>query len=426
MDYIDSYYARTLRERADYPSLSGDLDVETLVIGGGLAGTATALDLAERGRKVALIEGNRIGWGASGRNGGFASEGFPQGYMKLVKRVGPERAREIHKVARLGLALVRERIETYAIDCGPNQQGALRCNIAGRGDDLPAFRDFMARTFDTELDYWPKERVQDALSTERYADALFMPNTIAVHPLNLNLGLARACAERGGQVFERTPALSIESRGERPAVRTATGRITADQIVITCGGYIEGLHGPLSRATIPIATFVMATEPLGDRLRQAIRVPYAIFDNQIGVNYYRPLADGRVLWGGRVRAWEPPADRIAALLKRDMVDFYPALADARVEVAWGGAMPMTRHKLPVIGQTAPNIWYATGFGGLGVTLTSAFGRLIARAIDEGDETWRLFEAFGLPFAGGKLGRIPAQLVYWSHQLRARFGPAAAH
>jgi gamma-glutamylputrescine oxidase len=346
--------------------------------------------------------------------------------VTLVERIGRERDREIHGIARMGLTLVRDRIDAYGIACGPVRQGALRCNIAGRGDDLLAFRDFMARTFDTVLEYWPRARVEDALSTKRYTDALFVPSTIAVHPLNLTLGLARACTERDGRVFQRTPALSIETRGERPTVRTPEGRITADQVVITCGGYVAGLHGPLSRATIPIATFVMATEPLGDQLARAIRVPYAIFDNQVATNYYRPTGDGRVLWGGRVLAWEPPVERIAQQLRRDMVSFYPALADARIEVAWGGAMPMTRHRLPVIGQTAPNVWYATGFGGLGVTLTSAFGRLIARAIDEGDETWRLFEAFGLPFAGGKLGRIPAQLVYWSHHLRARLGPAGAH
>ncbi|HZX83014.1 MAG TPA: FAD-binding oxidoreductase [Reyranella sp.] len=144
MDYVDNYYSRTVQERAEYPALTGDLHVETLVIGGGLAGCATALDLAERGRSVALIEANRIGWGASGRNGGFASEGFPIGYRDLTDRFGLAKARKIHAVARMGLALVRERIEAYAIDCGPNQAGALRCNIAGRGDDLAELRTFEA------------------------------------------------------------------------------------------------------------------------------------------------------------------------------------------------------------------------------------------------------------------------------------------
>ncbi len=417
MDYVDSYYARTLSEPSQYPSLDGDLEVETLVIGGGLAGCATALDLAERGRSVALIEANRIGWGASGRNGGFASEGFPKGYSVLVERVGRERARQIQKVAQLGLRLVRQRIADYAIACGPNREGALRCNIGGHADNLPQIRDFMAETFGVQFDYWPRERVREALSTDRYTDALFVSTTMAVHPLNLNLGLARACVERGGLVFQDTRARGIAARADRQEVRTARGRIRAEHIVITCGGYIDGLEGSLSRATIPIATFVIATEPLGAHLRDVIRVPYAIFDNQTATNYYRPLADTRVLWGGRVLAWEPSPPKIAALLKRDMVQFYPALKGVTVEVAWGGLMPMTRHRIPVIGQVAPNVWYATGFGGLGVTLTSAFGRLIAEAITEGDDRWRLF-ADGLPFAGGKLGRIPAQVVYWSHQFRA--------
>ena len=424
--YVDSYYARTLKEKRTYPALDGELDVETVVIGGGLAGCATALDLAERGHKVALIEGRRIGWGASGRNGGFASEAFPGGYMALAEHVGLERARAFQGIAREGLKLVRKRIADYAIDCGPLQEGALRCNIAGLGDDLVRIRDVMARDFGLDYDHWPKNRVRDALSTERYSDALFIPSTFAVHPLNLTCGMARACAEKGVHVFENMPAAGLTSVKGRKQVRTATGRITADRIVITCGGYIDGLQSSVSGGTIPIATFVMATKPLGDHLKDAIRVPYAIFDNQVGVNYYRPLADTRILWGGRVLAWEPPPARIAKILKRDMVRFYPALRDVEVEVAWGGLMPFTRHKLPVIGQVEPNLWYATGFGGLGVTLTTAVGRLIARAIVDDDETWRLFEAFGLPYAGGKLGKVPAQIVYWTHQLKAAVGRSSPH
>ncbi|HEX4766638.1 MAG TPA: FAD-binding oxidoreductase [Lichenihabitans sp.] len=424
--HIDSYYARTLKETRTYPALDGDLDVETVVIGGGLAGCATALDLAERGRKVALIEGRRIGWGASGRNGGFASEAFPGGYIALAERFGLDTARAFQRIAREGHRLVRQRIDDYAIDCGPLQEGALRCNVAGLGDDLVQIRDVMARNFDLHYDRWSGDRVRQALSTERYSDALFIPSTFAVHPLNLTCGLARACADKGVHVFETTPAASLTSVKGRKQVRTARGRITADRIVITCGGYIDGLQSSVSGGTIPIATFVMATEPLGDHLEDAIRVPYAIFDNQVGVNYYRPLADTRILWGGRVLAWEPRPARIAKILKRDMVGFYPALRDVEVDVAWGGLMPFTRHKLPVIGQVEPDVWYATGFGGLGVTLTTAVGRLIARAIVDGDETWRLFEAFGLPYAGGKLGKVPAQIVYWTHQLKAAVGRSSPH
>ena len=418
MPHIDSYYARTRTEAQAYPRLDHDLDVDVAVIGGGLAGCNTALDLALKGVRVALIEARRIGWGASGRNGGFASEAFPIGWDKLGARVGLDRAREFQRLARLGLSLVRQRIDTFRIDCGPLQAGALRCNIAGAEDDLLAYRDFAARHFDVHYDHWPKERLRDALSTTRYADALFTPTTLAVHPLNLNGGLARACAETGVQVFEMTPATGLAAARGRREIATARGRIRADRVVLACGGYIDGLQSSVSGGTIPIATFVMTTEPLGARLEDAIRVPYAIYDNQVATNYYRPLHDTRLLWGGRVLAWQPSPERIAALLKRDMASFYPALRDARVEVAWGGMMPFTRHKLPVIGQAEPGVWYATGFGGLGVTMTATVGHLIAKAIVEGDETWRLFESFGLPYAGGKFGKVPAQMAYWGHQLRA--------
>lgn len=204
----------------------------------------------------------------------------------------------------------------------------------------------------------------------------------------------------------------------------ARGLIRADRVVLTCGGYVGRLQGQLSMATIPIATFVMVTEELGAILRDAIRVPYAIFDNQVATNYYRTLHDQRMLWGGRVLAWQPKPAQIAVFLKRDMVRFYPTLARAKVDVAWGGMMPMTRHRYPVIGQVAPDVWYVAGLGGLGVALSSAFGRLVAAALVEGDETWRLFEAFGLPNGLGAWGRVPAQLVYWWHQMRAGLAAAA--
>ncbi len=420
-EYPDSFYARTLRERRAYPALEGDLDVETLVIGGGLAGCATALDLAERGHKVALVEARRIGWGASGRNGGFVSDGFPGGYPALVERIGLEQARELHKLARMGNLLLRTRIERYAIACGPIQDGALRCNMAGQSKSLAEFCEFMARNFDTYYTHWPRERVREALTTDQYADALFNPNTYAVQPLDMTCGLARACAEQGGQVFEGTPVVSLASHEARKEVRTTKGRIRADRLVVTCGGYVEGLHKTISDATVPIATFVMVTEAFGETLKKAIRVPYAISDIKVATNYYRPLADTRLLWGGRVLAWERPPDELARALKRDMVSFYPDLAQARIEVAWGGMMPFTRHKLPVIGEIEPGVWYATGFGGLGLALTTTAGRLISGAIREGDSTWRLFAQFGLPYAGGKLGKIPAQLVYWKHQLAAKIG-----
>ena len=277
-DFPDSHYARTLRERDNYAPLQDDIEVETAIIGGGLAGCATALDLAERGHKVALIEAALIGWGASGRNGGFVSDGFPGGYPALVERVGLPKARQLHQLARLGNKLLRRRIERYGIACGPIQDGALRCAMAGETKSLAEFCDFMAENFDTHYTHWPHARLREALSTDHYGDAFFNPHTYAVQPLDLTRGLARACVRQGARIFEKTRAIALGRRGDRKEVRTETGRILADRIVVTCGGYVHGLDDRIGGATVPIATFVMATEPLGERLKKAIAVPYAISD----------------------------------------------------------------------------------------------------------------------------------------------------
>jgi gamma-glutamylputrescine oxidase len=412
-NYIDSYYSRTIAEPGERPALEQTIEVETCVVGGGLAGLATALELAERGRSVALIEAHRVGWGASGRNGGFMNVGYPQGMAGLVKKVGLAQAQEMFSLSREGHTRVLDRISAYQIDCGPVEAGALRCNMADGGDNLPEFIDYMSKNFGLELEYWSKARLGEALATRRYADGFFSSLTRRFHPLNLARGLARAIEQRGGKIFEQSPATALgHSTGHR-FLRTPAGEVRCEHIVLACGGYIgTKLALPVAMATVPVATFVMVTEPLGDKLRRAISVPYAISDIQMPTNYYRPLHDGRLLWGGRVLTWEPGAERLATRLRRDMTSFYPSLKDARVEVAWGGYMGYLRHRTPFIGRVDEGLWVAAGFGGLGLALTTMAGELLARAIADHDDRWRLFTRFGLPFAGGPLGRLPAQLVYW--------------
>jgi gamma-glutamylputrescine oxidase len=421
-EYIDSYYARTLAVPGDRPTLDGTLEADVVVIGGGLAGLATALDLVERGRRVVVLERHAIGWGASGRNGGFVSVGYPNGIPALVDRVGLAEAKIFYSLSRMGHSLVRERIARYQIACGPIQDGAFRCNMAEARESLAGFCEFMARNFDAQYEYWPAARLRTVLATTRYSDAFFNPYTFTVHPLNLARGLADAIEHNGGKVFERSGVTGLERHGDGYEVVTSRGRVRAPHVVIACGGYVNPwLNRTVAMATVPIATFVMTTEPLGDKLNNAMASPYAVSDIKVATNYYRPLADGRLLWGGRVLAWEPSVHRVARRLRSDMAAFYPGIADARIEVAWGGLMPMLRHRMPFVGEIERGLWVATGFGGLGLALTTTAGRLLAAAIVEGDDEWRRFARFGLPFAGGKLGRIPAQFIYWRNQAAARFG-----
>ena len=414
--YPDTYYSRTRTAPGEWPALTGPIDTDICVIGGGLAGTATALSLAEAGRRVVLIERHHIGWGASGRNGGFASPGLPGGMAPVAQRVGLAAARAMYRLTLDAGRLMRDRVAQYGIACGPLTPGSLRCGMAPGPTDVRAFVDQMNRDYDAGLEHWPADRLRDALRTTRYADGFFNPYSFAIHPLNFARGMAQAAAGQGAQIFETTPATRLSLNRAGKTVTTPHGQIRAEHIVLAGGAHIGGLFGPLTRATIPIATFVVTTEPLGPRLDDAIRVPYLISDIQVPTNYYRKLADGRLLWGGRVFGWQRSPATIARDLNRDIAAFYPDLADARIETAWGGLMPYLRHKMPSFGALSPGVWYATGFGGLGVVLTTLAGQLIAAGIDTGDDSWRQFGQFGLPFGGGELGRIPAQLTYWSYQL----------
>jgi gamma-glutamylputrescine oxidase len=417
-EHVDSHYARTLRERMVFGTAEGRIETEICVIGAGLAGLATALDLAERGHDVVVLEANRVGWGASGRNGGFASPGFPQGAPALVARIGMDDARELMALSIAGHNLLRARIDRYAIDCGPIEPGALRCAMADATESLERFTEQMARDFGLAYHYWPRERLRAHLATCQYSDAFLNTHSFTVHPLNLARGLARAVTEQGGSVFEASRVTATRLDRARKRLTTARATIDCDHVVFACGGYVGGLNWKIGMATIPIATFVMVTEPLGDRLDQAISVRHAISDIKHATNYYRRLDDGRLLWGGRVLAWEPAASRIADRLRHDMAQFYPDLASARVERAWGGKMPYLAHRTPVVDQISPGVWTATGFGGLGVSLTTTAGRMIGAAIGQRDDRFRLLARFGLPFAGGHLGRVPAQAVYWRHAAEA--------
>lgn len=417
--YIDSHYSRTLANDAGWPALEEEVETETCVIGGGLAGLATALGLAERGRKVVLLEAERVGWGASGRNGGFVGHGFSLAAERLVAKVGKARARELWELNRQAHALIRRRIAAHGIDCGPLQRGTVAASWFDDEAGLRRQRDFMNENFDAGYEYWPRARLAEHYLTRRYHGGLFNPHTLHLHPLNFSRGIARAAAAAGARLHEHSPAIGIEAGADAKRVATARGAVRADHVVVCCSGYIGGLYGPLSRATLPVATYVMVTEPLGNRLAQAIRAPYGVSDNRIAQDYYRPLADGRLLWGGRVSCFRTPPRRLAEVMLRCMLRVYPQLEGVRVAVAWDGLMGYARHKMPQIGQLSPGLWYAMGFGGRGMCTTTLGGELIAGAIAEGDERWRLFAPFGLDYAGGPFRPAIAQAAYWSYQLRDR-------
>ena len=422
MDYIDTLYGRSRRDDGTAPPLDGAREVEVCVVGGGMAGLATALDLVERGRSVALVERHRVGWGASGRNGGFVNPGLPTRVPDLITRFGRDDARAFYALSSMGVALVRERTERYGIACD-RTDGTLRCRMTDHGPGLRAYQDLMARDFGSEQEYWGENRVRDALHTTRYGEALLNRDGFSVQPLDLVRGMARAFQAAGGLLFEQSPATRLQLGAEK-AVHTPRGSIRAQHVVLALGGHAGWLNWRLGGATIPVQSYVMATAPLEGAQAQAIGVPYSVFDDSVATNYYRLTPDRRLVWGGRVGIGALDPARIGTALRRDAASFYPALADVPIEAAWCGSMPYTRSRMPGIGQLRPGAWYATGFGGLGMALTSTAGRLIADGIAGTGEDWRRFARFGLPFAGGRLAQVPAQIVYMRHQVANRLARAS--
>lgn len=416
-DYPDTHYARTRTQAPPRPPLAGAIEADVCVIGGGLAGLSTALGLAERGRRVALVEANRLGWGASGRNGGFLGAGYALHGPALVERVGLDDARWAYGLTRKAIALVAGRVERYAIACDLERTGHMWAAWFDEPDATRKRRAWMAETFGVELEHWPRERIREAYRTTRYHEGLLNPAGYQFHPLNYALGLARAAEGQGASLYEGSPAVALETQGGRHIVRTPAGRIAAEHVVVAGGGYLRGLDARISGAVLPIGTYVGTTAPLGPRIEDALRVRYATSDTRWSFDYYRRLADTRILWGWGVSARRGDPHGLAEQTRHCLLRVFPQLADARIETAWGGLMSYARHRMPQVGQLEPGLWYAQAFGGHGMGTTTVAGELIAAAIAEGDDAWRRFARFGLDRAWGLAGSAVAQATYWTYRLK---------
>jgi len=419
--YIDTYYSRTLPDAPARPALAQAMQADVCVIGGGLAGLNTALGILERGQSAIVIEGKRIGWGGSGRNGGFVAKGYSASEMSLVKKLGLEKARDFVNLTKMARQKIRSRIEEHNIDCGPVKNGVL--TVSWR-DQPEAMKDYIAevnKAFDLGFEFFPREKVRELCRTKKYFDGVFSPQDFQFMPLKYVHGLARAIEGKGGKIFESTPALKIEKVPQGWRVITAGGAVTAKQVVLCCSIYVDGLNKKLANAAFPVRTFVMATKPMSPEiLKSAVNNDYAIYDNRFCSDYYRAVEGNRILWGGRVALWDDPAD-IGEKLLGDMLKVYPQLqGHAAVDVAWSGELCYAPHKMPQIGMIEPGYWYNTGYGGHGLAPTTVGGELAAAAIATGDKQYEMFKPFGLGYAGGHLGRYVAQMVYGLWRARDYF------
>lgn len=420
MSYPQSFYAQTRTGDAPRPVLEGEHEAEVCIVGGGLAGLNTALALAERGISTIVLEAQSVGFGASGRNGGFVGKGYSQELSTLVDKLGIDHARALYDLTGEATALVRRRIDAHAIACGPNTTGVMVATWTDEADDLHRYIDWMAENFGAQQRFVPREQVAaEFADSPVYFDALYSDGTFQFHPLNYCLGIARAAEAAGARMFEGSPVTALETDRPEKLIVTARGQVRARHVVLTCGGYGLGVLPEVSGAILPVATYVMATEPIPEEvLTTAIRKKVCMADTRRAGDYYRALPDGRILWGGRMtaRVSEPP--RLAALMLEDLLTVYPQLrGHARVESAWTGTMSYARHRMPQIGRLRDGVWYGQAFGGSGMGTTTVAGELLAEGISGQGDRYRLFEPFGLDWAGGPFGRIAAQAIYWTGQMQ---------
>ncbi|MBA3929910.1 MAG: FAD-dependent oxidoreductase [Xanthomonas sp.] len=408
-----NYYLETAGAASALPVLESRIEASVCIVGAGFAGLNTALGLAERGvHDVVLVEADTPAFGASGRNGGFVFGGFSRGEASLLRDLGPVRANALYTGTTQAVELIRRRITRHGIACDDTQAGIIWANWFNDREVLRQRQTLLRDAFDQDWQWMDRDEVRRQLRTPRYHDALYEPQAFHFHPLKYANGLARLAAEQGVSLFARSPAVSLERTGNGWRVTTPSGSVDARQVVLACGGYLAGLHRRVDAGVLPIATYVMVTAPLGARLEEAMRTRAAVYDTRFAFDYYRPLPDSRLLWGGRISILDRSPNAVRRLLYRDMLKVFPQLEGVSIDYAWSGLMSYARHEMPQIGQVEPGLWVAQAFGGHGVAPTTLAGEVIASAIAEGDERWHEFGAYGLVSAMKPAGFLGAQLSYW--------------
>ncbi|MEM8838718.1 MAG: FAD-binding oxidoreductase [Pseudomonadota bacterium] len=418
-----SYYAATAGQIPHYPGLEGDIETDVCVIGAGYTGLTAALFLAKAGIPVVVLEANRVGWGASGRNGGQIHPGQRREQDDLEDIVGTERARRLWKLSERALSLVQELISNHAIDCD-YRNGLIHAALrASEAEEARHYAEYLKEHYGfTECRYLDQNEIRTEIATDAYKGGLFLNNGGHLHPLKYAIGLAQAADKTGATVYEKSRVSDIQYGAEK-RIQTEYGSVRAKTVILALNGYHGDLVPSLTRHVMPINNFIIATEPLGEeRARSLIPGNAAVSDSNFVVNYYRLSADHRMIFGGGENYRYRFPTNLSTIARDRMLALFPALDTAKVDYAWGGTLGITRHRLPYIGQLSDGVMTAGGFSGHGVALATLSGRILADAVVGNDEDFKdMMSIPAHPFPGGTLLRWPLLvLAMASASLRDRF------
>lgn len=398
------------------PRLTFDLDADVVVIGGGLAGLTVAYESAKRGNSVVVIEARRIGWNASGHNDGVVMPGFAADIGDVIERVGFDDARSLWQLAQGGVDYVRDLVVSEMPDLAVGA-GWLQASRVETGDELIRRLQVLGEDFAVDVEGWQAEQVRAVLKSEHYFHAVHFPKAFHLPALNYALSLAALCEQAGVRIFEETAAISIDPAGVRKRIVTPLARLRASHIVLAASVHLGSPSIRLTQTLMPVWNYTAITAPLGERLTDAISYRGAISDSD-GIDHFRVVGGGRLMWSGPSTTWEVQPRRFAGSIARRIAKVFPQLGPVPIEAVFSGVYGQTVHGMPQVGEWRPGLWIATGFGRQGINTAAMAGQLIAGAIAEGDDRWRLFTPFELVWAGGHAGRLVGQALYGVNRGRA--------
>ena len=402
--HAPSYYAATANWQTDYPELEGSIEADVAIVGGGFSGVATAVELSERGYKVVLLESNRIGWGASGRNGGQIIGGYGQNPGAFRSTIGSEGVDIVEGMGVECVDIIKQRIEKYNIDCDLKWG---YCEVGLKKRHLKSYQQWAED--DPAMHLLDQDQIKEYVNSELYLGGYYREDWGHIQPLNLCIGEAKVAQSLGANIFENSQVTNI-TYGDNPVVTTQKGSVKAGHVILCGNAYMGKLVPYLDARVLPATSCIIGTEPLSDeQLQQTMVRDVAVCDSRTALDYYRLSADKRLLFGGLSNYTGLEPANAEAVMRNKMAKVFPSLKNVKIDYSWSGRMGISVRRMPQIGRLKnSNILYASGYSGHGVAPTHMTGRLLAEAVDGNTHRFDIMnKMFHLPWPGGKLLRRPA-------------------
>jgi gamma-glutamylputrescine oxidase len=378
--HIKSWYAASAPALEDQALLIGNIHADVCILGAGITGLSTAIELAEAGFNVVVLEAQRVGWGASGRSGGQAIFGFGCDQSKITQAIGLQNSKRVFDWSIEGLDLIKSRCAQYSINCDWRD---IHAHVPIKPRHITELKNWqldLSTNFNYELQWWEREQLHAVMPNERYLGALVDPRSGHLHPLKYTQGLAKAALDLGVKIFEHSKVTQLV-RGDKPVFKTSHGEVSCDFAVLAGNAYVQGIAPELDDKIMPVGTYIGATEPLGaERAQALIKNNMAVADVNWALDYFRLSADNRLLFGGRASYSTLPPPNLSGTMQRRMTRVFPHLAGVKMDYVWGGFVDISLNRAPHWGRLGSNVYFAQGFSGHGIAATGLAGRVISEAI----------------------------------------------